>query len=362
MQIAEYVGWSHTDPATRRSKAGHSLSLVAVVAASWLALSPIARAAGAADAALTSVSAVTFVGSAGFFTDDVAKEKGFFKQEGLDVHFLQVSSGAQYLQLLVSNSIQGGITDLGPALTAIGKGANIKVIGATVDRNVFQLTVAKGQTWADGLTDWKKIMQSLVGKRVGVSGLGAATDISLRGLLLAAGVNPAQVHILGIGTEAAAATQLRAGSVQAAVEEFSNEPYFVKADVGRPLLQFSTVPVATVSHVSIGLIFNGSWYATHQDVAARWLKAEQLAERWIEDPANTDAAAALMASWVKVDLSAGLADLTAIRKLYAATPADFHVPRENIANELKLLNEDGILPASLNPAYDSFVVKPNPAK
>ena len=198
-----------------------ALTLLAT-AAMGLGAAASANAKGPPDA----VKAVTFVGSAGFFTDDVAQQEGFFKQEGLDVQFLQVSSGAQYLQLLVSGSIQGGITDLGPALTAIGKGADIKVIGATVDRNVFELTVATGQTWADGLTDWKQIMQALVGRPVGVSGLGAATDISLRGLLFAAGINPSKVHIIGIGTEAAAATQLRAGAVQAAIEEFEHRALF----------------------------------------------------------------------------------------------------------------------------------------
>jgi len=111
--------------------------------------------------------------------------------------------------------------------------------------------------------------------------------------------------------------------------------------------------------VSIGLIFNGKWYASNKAVANRWLKAEQLAEKWIEDPANTTKAAALMADWVNVDQSAGLADLTGIRQLYKATPADFHVPRQNITNELQLLNEEGILPKSQNPSYDSFVVAPS---
>lgn len=358
MQIAEHESRKLTGATAAPRRMRHGLSHVAAAVALGLAFSPAAHAAGS----LVSVKAVTFVGSAGFFTDDVAQQEGFFKQEGLAVRFLQVSSGAQYLQLLVSGSIQGGITDLGPALTAIGKGADIKVIGATVDRNVFQLTVANGQTWSNGLTDWKSVMHGLIGKRVGVSGLGAATDISLRGLLFAAGINPSQVHIIGVGTQAAAATQLRAGAVQAVVEEFSNEPYFVQAKVGRPLLRFSTVPVSTVSHVSIGLIFNGHWYATHQSVAASWLKAEQLAEHWVEDPANTDKAAVLMANWVKIDQQAGLADVKAIRELYKATPADFHVPHQNIANELKLLNEAGILPASQNPSYDSFVVQPSPTK
>ena len=69
-----------------------------------------------------------------------------------------------------------------------------------------------------------------------------------------------------------------------------------------------------------------------------------------------------MAQWVKVDEKAGLADVEAIRELYKATPADFHVPRENVANKLTCSMRREILPASLNPSYDSFVVKPNPAK
>lgn len=347
-----------TAASSRRAWCG---GILVAAAAIGLAVPAAANAGTSAKTPLTSVTSVTFVGSAGFFTDDVAREEGFFKKEGLDVRFLQVSSGAQYLQLLVSGSIQGGITDLGPALTAIGKGADIKVIGSTLNRNVFELSIAKGQTWADGLTGWREIMRSLIGKHVGVSGLGAATDISLRGLLFAAGIKPSEVRIIGIGTETAAATQLRAGTVQAAVEEFSNEPYFVETGAARPLLKFATVPVPTVSNVSIGLIFNGHWYAAHQAVAARWLRAEELAEHWAEDPANTEKAAALMASWVKVDQKAGLANLIAIRKLYEATPADFHVPRENIENELTLLNQAGILPRSQNPSYDSFVVTPKPA-
>jgi len=350
--------------AARRSfsRAHHSLKPLAVavlIMVGGVGCGGATSSAGSNTPAVVSVSSVTFKGSAGFFTDDVANQEGFFKQEGLNVTFLQTSNGAQYLQFMISGSVQGGITDLGPALTTIGKGADIKVLGATVDKNVFELTAAKGQTWANGLTDWRQIMQALVGRTVGVSGLGAATDIALRGMLIAAGVQPTQVHILGVGTQAAAGTQMKIGNVQAVVEEFSNEPYFAEQGVGQPLLKFADAPVDTVANVSIGLIFNGKWYASNKAVANRWLKAEQLAEKWIEDPANTTKAAALMADWVNVDQSAGLADLTGIRQLYKATPADFHVPRQNITNELQLLNEEGILPKSQNPSYDSFVVAPS---
>lgn len=118
----------------------------------------------------------------------LAKEIGFYKDEGLDMEIIHVTS-VTGLQALLSEDLQfvgAGTTPINAAL----RGAKLKIVFVAVDKPEFDLYVNPGiRTFSD-----------LKGKSVVVSGIGALTDRLLRQLLQKNRVNPDDVIIRAMGS------------------------------------------------------------------------------------------------------------------------------------------------------------------
>src|SRR5918995_5243544 len=102
----------------------------------------------------------------------VAQERGFFREEGLEVELI-VMQAIQTIQATLGKSTQFA-SATGSAVSAAVRGADIKVILAVTDRPSFDLIVQPNIT----------SVQQLRGKKIGTGGVGSlAGKISRRGLL-----------------------------------------------------------------------------------------------------------------------------------------------------------------------------------
>jgi ABC-type nitrate/sulfonate/bicarbonate transport system substrate-binding protein len=117
----------------------------------------------------------------------VAKERGFFREEGLDVELI-VMQAIQTIQATLGNSTQFA-SATGSAVSAAVRGAGIRVILAVTDRPSFDLIVQPNIT----------SVQQLRGKKIGTGGVGSLAEILTRQILLAHGVRPEEVAILATG-------------------------------------------------------------------------------------------------------------------------------------------------------------------
>ncbi len=118
----------------------------------------------------------------------LAKELGFYKDEGLDMEIIHVTS-VTGLQALLAGDLQfvgAGTTPINAAL----RGAKLKIVFVAVDKPEFDLYVnPRIRTFPD-----------LKGKSVVVSGIGALTDRLLRELLQKNGVSPNDVIVRAMGS------------------------------------------------------------------------------------------------------------------------------------------------------------------
>jgi NitT/TauT family transport system substrate-binding protein len=134
----------------------------------------------------------------------VAQERGFFREEGLEVELI-VMQAIQTIQATLGNTTQFG-SATGSAVSAAVSGANIRVILAVTDQPSFDLLVQPEIT----------SVQQLRGKKIGTGGVGSLAEILARRILAAHNVPPGDVAILATGPSHVTYAALKAKVIDAA--------------------------------------------------------------------------------------------------------------------------------------------------
>src|SRR3954452_4198063 len=103
----------------------------------------------------------------------VARERGFFRDEGLDAEIILVRSSLS-VQALLGGSIDFA-TATGTAVNAVVSGADVRIVFAMSDRPLFAL-ISKPSI---------ATIQQLRGKRIGYGGIGGLSETMVRQILTA---------------------------------------------------------------------------------------------------------------------------------------------------------------------------------
>lgn len=139
----------------------------------------------------------------------VARERGYYQKEGLDVELILMRGGVANQALIGGNVEFTTVPTAG--LQAALQGAPLKVVLSTFHKPMF---------WLYARPEIRNI-KDLSGKRVAVSSLGAAGDSALRELIKKNGMDEnREVAILAIGTTATRLGALSTGVVDAAMMTF----------------------------------------------------------------------------------------------------------------------------------------------
>ena len=180
--------------------------LMAVVIVS-AAISGTAAPAGEVKAPLTKLifGAPTTPPNLVHITLWVAKEQGFFVEEGLDVEITTFEGGVYVIRNVVSGSLDAGAGAGGAAIISAAKKAGIKAIYAPAPRFSSTLTVRSEI----------KTLQDLKGKKFGVQEVGGFADVLSRMVLQKAGIKPDEVTFVPIAS--ADVPPLLAGQIDTAV-------------------------------------------------------------------------------------------------------------------------------------------------
>ncbi len=133
----------------------------------------------------------------------VARERGFFQQEGLSVE-LVLMPAALTIKLLISGDLDYATT-VGSAVVAAVRGIDVRVVMLFVDRPMLDLVAAPGIN----------SIAELKGRTVGISSRGGLHDVAVRRMLQQSGVDPSQVTLLTMGGAAAMLAALKAGRIAA---------------------------------------------------------------------------------------------------------------------------------------------------
>jgi NitT/TauT family transport system substrate-binding protein len=155
----------------------------------------------------------------------VARDHGFFQQEGLNAEMV-VMPAALNIKVLLAGEIQYAAT-IGSAVAASIRGINVRTVMLFVDRPLLDLV---GGTGINSIADVK-------GKIVALSSRGGLQDIVMRRMLTQSKVDHHQVTMITIAGQTALITATKTGNVAAAL---LNPPYnFIAYREGLNHLGFS---------------------------------------------------------------------------------------------------------------------------
>jgi NitT/TauT family transport system substrate-binding protein len=156
----------------------------------------------------------------------VARDRGYYQKEGLEVDLILMRGGVANQALIAGNVEFNTVPTAG--LQAALQGAPLKVVLSTFHKPMF---------WLYSRPEIRSV-KDLSGKKVAVSSLGAAGDSALRELIKRNGMDENRdVAILAIGTTATRLGALSTGVVDAAMMTFPHN--ITAADSGfRELVSF----------------------------------------------------------------------------------------------------------------------------
>jgi NitT/TauT family transport system substrate-binding protein len=123
----------------------------------------------------------------------VAKEQGFFKEQGLDVDFVYADA-ASIVKNVAADNVQFGFPNADAVITAKSQGIPVKVVHTTYQRGLGATIFKKNK----GITS----PQDLKGKTVAVTSFGSPNYIQLQVLLEKNGMNIKDVKTKVVGTGA----------------------------------------------------------------------------------------------------------------------------------------------------------------
>jgi NitT/TauT family transport system substrate-binding protein len=279
----------------------------------------------------------------------VAVEKGYFRDEGLQVEF-DYSFETDATSLVGANELQFAVVSGEQVLLARAQGLPVVYVMTWYqDFPVGVVAMAE-----EGIQS----PQDLQGKQVGIPGLYGASYIGLRALLAAAGMQESDLTLDSIGFNQVEA--LVTGQEEAAVIYVANEPVQLSArgyDV-------DVIPVADyVQLAANGLITNEATIAQNPDLVQRMVRAVlhgiadsladpdeafEISKKYVEGLANGDAET----------LSIQRQVLQASMPFWQAEPLGQIDPQawenmQDILLEMGLLSE----PLDLSEAYDDQFVE-----
>ncbi|WP_170289752.1 ABC transporter substrate-binding protein [Cytobacillus depressus] len=123
----------------------------------------------------------------------VAKEQGFFEEEGLEVEEVSVSGGSKALSAVIGGGAQIGTVALVDIMKAIDSGQNVKVFGTLFNQVGTNIVMNKDIASKNGINENSSMadkIKALKGLKVGISSPGSGSDHIIRMLLESEGINP----------------------------------------------------------------------------------------------------------------------------------------------------------------------------
>ena len=139
----------------------------------------------------------------------IAEQKGYFKDEGLDVEFQDFPGGAKALQALIGGSVDAVSGAYEHTISQQAKGQNIEALVLQGKYSAIVLLLPKAKAAA------YKSPKDLKGMKIGVTAPGSSTNMFVNILLAKEGLKPDDVSIIGVGTGGGAVAIMKRGEIDA---------------------------------------------------------------------------------------------------------------------------------------------------
>jgi NitT/TauT family transport system substrate-binding protein len=137
----------------------------------------------------------------------IAKDKGFFEQDGLDAEPTYIRGGTTIVQAVIGGNVQIGYAGVPPILSAMARGAPL-VIFAVLNNKMDYLIVSRLPV---------RQPSDFHGKKFAISAFGSSSEFAARLGLEKIGTEPAKVTMVQVGGSPERIVALKSGAVDATI-------------------------------------------------------------------------------------------------------------------------------------------------
>jgi NitT/TauT family transport system substrate-binding protein len=275
----------------------------------------------------------------------VAEQKGYFKDEGLDVEIVDFAGGARALQAVVGGSadVVSGAFEHNINMQAKGQFMRAFVLQGRAPQIVLAVSTKTMPNYAS--------VADLKGKKIGVTAPGSSTNIMANYVLAKNGLKPADVSFVGVGASQGAVAALRSGQIDA----ISNlDPVMTILARGNDIKIVSdTRDVAEADKVFGGPMPAATLYAPvafidkNPNTVQALTNAIVRANKWIQQAGPSDIVKVVPESYLLGDRAVYI---DAFMKAKPALSPDGMIPEQGPATALRALQS--VDPAMVNAKID----------
>ena len=254
----------------------------------------------------------------------VTQDKGFFKDEGLDVLVVMFNAGSTNLQALIGGDVQimaGGVPE---TVLARASGADIKNFWAISNLMPFQIY---------GNPSFKSLKDSK-GKKFAISRFGSLSEFLTRSSIRHFGADPKEVTLLQIGATPARFTALASGAVDAAVLWF---PVTERAKAMGFRFLFDLKEIYP-EWSNVGFVAREPWLAREKEQTIKFLRAFQRGVKYTRE--NRDDSIKALRKYVQLDATEAAAGYDEYRDSF---PLDGRILERGITVTIEQEQETGRL-------------------
>ena len=262
----------------------------------------------------------------------IAEQRGYFKDEGLDVEIADFAGGARALQAVVGGSadVMSGAFEHNINMQAKGQSMRAFVLQGRAPQIVLAVSTKAMPNY--------KTVADLKGKKIGVTAPGSSTNILANYVLAQHGFKPSDVSFIGVGAAQGAVAALRAGQIDA----MSNlDPVITILTRGNDIRIISdTRDVAEADRVFGGPMPAGTLYAPvafiekNPNTVQALTNAIVRANKWIQQAGPSDIVKSVPESYLLGDRAVYI---DAFMKAKPALSPDGMIPEQGPATALRAL-------------------------
>jgi len=278
------------------------------------------------------------------YPSHLAQWLGFYQKEGLDVTVSQIAGASKVLEALVGESadVAGGVYE--QTIQMAAEGREIVSFVSLLRSPNFAIVAIPGR----GV----KSVGDLKGKMAGVSSVGSPSQFYLNQLLLAAGVQPAEVSTTSVGMGATAVAAVERGQVDAATLfgsavtalESRRPDLLILADTRTP--EGLRAVFGVDDYPASSLLARGEWLRAHPDTARRMARAVLRSLAWISEHSPEDILAQIPSESRAGDPAAEIAAIKLAKPMYSVDgrirPESAAAVRDVLAGSLDRVRETKI--------------------
>ncbi len=251
----------------------------------------------------------------------LAKQLGYFDQQGLDVTLIDEASGQSAEDEVLSNQVQAGSGSYNHTIELQAAGENME--------SVVQLGIAPGEAeMVSSKEPQIKTIADLKGKNLGVTELGSGTQTLTTILLHNAGIAANQVHFVPVGAGSTFIAAMQQGRIDAGMTTEPTISQVISGGTGRVLADLRS-PQSTQSALGgaypfICVFMRNDYVAAHKDVVQKIVNAYVETLKWIHTHTAEQIADKMPADY------------------YAGNKAQYVAA---LQNQLPMFSPDGTMPA-----------------